>query len=208
MRRQDRRTAEQNGRAGRVVDRPCLAVEVADDRYRRALGGCRASRFRSGFQGRAARLRRSLSDAFGRVPVRIRGRDGLEIRVFHDPRLRRHGVPGLSYARRVSVGFRFSRSGSLSFLPDSAGRAWRAVVVVSTGGRASPSFRLRMAGCAGPSFGRLGTPRGVCRRNVLPYRPNIGKTAASRFARRIRCRRVPRVFSVRTGKRGSAFGIG
>ena len=103
--------------------------------------------------------------------------------------------------------FRFSRPGSLSFLPDSAGRAWRAVVVVSTGGRASPSFRLRMAGCAGPSFGRLGTPRGVCRRNVLPYRPNIGKTAASRFARRIRCRRVPRVFSVRTGKRGSAFGI-
>ena len=29
MRRQDRRTAEQNGRAGRVVDRPCLAGEVS-----------------------------------------------------------------------------------------------------------------------------------------------------------------------------------
>ena len=152
-------------------------------------------------------MRRSLSDAFGRVPVRIRGRDGLEVRVFHDPRLRRQEYPDFRMPVACRSVFRFSRPGSLSFLPDSAGRAWRAVVVVSTGGRASPSFRLRMAGCAGPSFGRLGTPRGVCRRNVLLYRPNIGKTAASRFARRIRCRRVPRVFSVRTGKRGSAFGI-
>ena len=119
-------------------------------------------------------MRRSLSDAFGRVPVRIRGRRRIEWGI---PRFCAcgTGMPRLLYARRVSVGFRFSRSGSLSFLPDSAGRAWRAVVVVSTGGRASPSFRLRMAGCAGPSFGRLGTPRGVCRRNVLPYRPNIGK---------------------------------
>ena len=60
-------------------------------------------------------MRRSLSDAFGRVPVRIRGRDGLEVRVFHDPRLRRHGVPGLSYARRVSVGFSFQSAWFLVF---------------------------------------------------------------------------------------------
>lgn len=33
-------------------------------------------------------------------------------------------MPQLSYARRVPVGFRFGRSGSLSFLPGSAGHAW------------------------------------------------------------------------------------
>ena len=49
------------------------------------------------------------------MPVRIRGRDGLEVRVFHDPRLRRHGVPGLSYARRVSVGFSFQSAWFLVF---------------------------------------------------------------------------------------------